>query len=185
MCSLVSNTFAALQYFSGTSTVLLRYPAGTVPAVPRQSYGSLRQSTAVPALSPCPITFARGKFVYKGYMLEACKVSGLSQPDSHNLCRSGELQVVCKGTVHTFRVTAHHQEPIPDGSYALLGDRLHWSNDLDIVLWAVGTFDSDNRFEKLSVLKTEDENSIEILQRLGLIGGRSLNKPSMSSIALV
>ena len=61
---------------------------------------------------------------------------------------------------------------------------LNWSGR-DIVVWVVGTFNSDKRFEKLSVLRTQDKNDIETMQNLGLVNEWQLYDSSKSSIALV
>ncbi|KAF7798211.1 hypothetical protein EIP86_009428 [Pleurotus ostreatoroseus] len=117
-----------------------------------------------------------GLFECQCWLLGDCVLQGFAQPDPDGHCRTGTLRLVRDGVEHSFSITAHHQEPIPDGSYALVGDRVLRGSD--VVVWAVGMFNSDKRFEKLTVLRTERKDDIDKMMHLGLIGwynGRRLS----------
>ncbi|KAF7798212.1 hypothetical protein EIP86_009429 [Pleurotus ostreatoroseus] len=134
-------------------------------------------SSALPPVPPFPIledvSYRKDSdlFEYEGFLIEDCALQGFAQPDPDGRCRIGTLRLVHYGTEHSCSVAAHHQEPIPEGSYVLIGDR-DWRVPY-VVVWVVGTLNSDKRFEKLSVLRTEDEDDIERLMKFGFIGERS------------
>ncbi|KAF7798209.1 hypothetical protein EIP86_009426 [Pleurotus ostreatoroseus] len=109
-----------------------------------------------------------GRFECAGWLMKDCVLQGLAQPDPDGRCRTGTLRLVHADAEYSFSVTAHHQEPIPDGSYVLIGDRSVVGPD--VMVWAVGAFNSDKRFEKLSVLRTERQADIDNMFCLGLIG---------------
>ncbi|KAF7798215.1 hypothetical protein EIP86_009432 [Pleurotus ostreatoroseus] len=100
-----------------------------------------------------------GLFECAGWLMKDCVLQGFAKPDPDSRCRTGTLRLVHADAEHSFSVAAHHQEPIPDGSYDLLG---HRSSELsgDVLLCAVGTFSSDKQFEKLSVLRMERKDHI-------------------------
>ncbi|SJL16316.1 uncharacterized protein ARMOST_19836 [Armillaria ostoyae] len=65
-----------------------------------------------------------------GYIIESALVQGLSDGDSQEQEQHGKFVVKDDaGTVHTFKIVAYHQCPIPDGSYTLLGTESWDSGD--------------------------------------------------------
>ncbi|KAF7798214.1 hypothetical protein EIP86_009431 [Pleurotus ostreatoroseus] len=140
------------------------------------------------ALPPAPtfilqsvVSYCEEQDLYEcwAWLIEDCTIQGIAKPDPDGRCRAGTLRLVHDGAEHSFTVTAHHQEPIPDGAYVLIGVRsyiLMWPPGDDVVVWAVGTFSFDKRFEKLSVLRTERQDDIDKMFHLGLIGAYNRRK---------
>ncbi|PBK63689.1 hypothetical protein ARMSODRAFT_979815 [Armillaria solidipes] len=57
-----------------------------------------------------------------GYRIESGDVRGLAEAPKGGKPRLGELVFKdAAGSLHTFKIVAHHTHPIPDGSYTLLG----------------------------------------------------------------
>ncbi|KAF7798208.1 hypothetical protein EIP86_009425 [Pleurotus ostreatoroseus] len=109
-----------------------------------------------------------GLFLCQGWLIKDCVVQGLGIRDREGHCRTGTLRIARNGAKHSFRVAAHHQERVPNGSYALIGERSRGYPF--IVAWTVGTFNADTQFEKVSVLRTEDGDDMDRMYSLGLIG---------------
>lgn len=121
-----------------------------------------------------------GLFKCWGHVLAKCAVQGLAEPNSDGQCRSGRVLLVRdyghRTTTESFAVAAHHQVPIPDGTYVLSAreDSSRRSSPR-CLYWVVGHFDSspEKRFEKLSVLRTEDAKDISRIKELGLVGKKT------------
>ncbi|KAK0438752.1 hypothetical protein EV421DRAFT_1713987 [Armillaria borealis] len=86
--------------------------------------------------------------------------------------RWGELVVkAVDGIAHTFKIRVTHRFPIPEDTYTLLGDTY------SPYQWAVGRRLPDQRFEKVSVIVTDDFTYKERqkLGNLGSLAARSRN----------
>ncbi|KAF7798225.1 hypothetical protein EIP86_009442 [Pleurotus ostreatoroseus] len=96
-------------------------------------------------------------FRYEGYTLQGCLVRGLAEADTSGYCRSGTVVITCTGAVYSFEVQAHHQEPIPEDLYALVGNMggSPGMADSGMTYWVLGHVTSSGKFEKFSVVRME------------------------------
>ncbi|KAF7797661.1 hypothetical protein EIP86_008861 [Pleurotus ostreatoroseus] len=104
----------------------------------------------------------RSGYRFAGLRIQDCRIKGLERPSKR--CRDGTLIINVKGGwVNPIKVRAHHQEPIAetkDFRYDLLGTH-------DLRYWVVGET-RYGKFRKVSVLRVEDEEALEILEEFGL-----------------
>ncbi len=86
-------------------------------------------------------------------------VRGLTEAPRDEKLQQGELVLKDTAASHLLKIVAHHEYPIPDSSYALLGcDRMSFSGDV----WVVGRLREDGRFEKLSVFRSADDEQVKL-----------------------
>ncbi|PBK62364.1 hypothetical protein ARMSODRAFT_964212 [Armillaria solidipes] len=122
-----------------------------------------------------PYSFPRSGKVYQtedtdeawceGYCINSADVWGLAEGLMEEKPRQGELAFKdATGSPHTLKIVAHHEYPIPDGSYTLIGcdDVGHLPSDI----WVVGRLRDDGKFQKLSVFRSVDDEPV----RLGTLG---------------
>ncbi len=90
--------------------------------------------------------------------------------DTEGVDRHGELTVEdSNGTKYTIKIIATHQYPIPEDTYALLGNYLNpHKYPKDIQYWAVGRRLPGRRFEKLSVFRITDWDEMVRLESLSV-----------------
>ncbi|KAK0506555.1 hypothetical protein EDD18DRAFT_1058879, partial [Armillaria luteobubalina] len=101
----------------------------------------------------------------EGRCIERVFVRGLAVGGEEGVDRCGELVVEdVHGISHAFPIAAHHQYPIPEDTYTLLGSHPYTNPQH----WVVGRRLPNKMFEKVSVLMITDPNEIERLYRLGL-----------------
>ncbi|KAJ3554756.1 hypothetical protein NM688_g2945 [Phlebia brevispora] len=109
----------------------------------------------------------RGLYMYKGYRLSGCVVKGLGNANPQGCCRTGTIQIIHNKISYSFTVTAHHQFPIPQGTYDLIGNMGKAKFDPGFMYWVVGRAVGDN-FRKFSVLRMEVKDDRDRLQASGL-----------------
>ncbi|PBK74793.1 hypothetical protein ARMSODRAFT_1013780 [Armillaria solidipes] len=115
-----------------------------------------------------------------GYIIESALVRGLSEGNPQGQERHGKLVEDNTGTHHTFKIVTHHQYPIPDGLYTLLGAD---SKDFRVLLhWVVGRRLPDRRLMKLSVFQMYEDTEFA---RLSLYFEHDLPKYSHITIQRV
>jgi len=104
---------------------------------------------------------------YAGPTIERCELAGFGDAypsdDNERRVRRGSITVKKE---HCFEMEAHHQHPIPDGEYMLLGSS-------DYRYWAIGRLESTllssgEAFHKVSVLRMSKEEG-ERLRVLNLV----------------
>ncbi|KAK0479138.1 hypothetical protein IW261DRAFT_1365394 [Armillaria novae-zelandiae] len=87
---------------------------------------------------------------YEGYFIETADVRGLDEGLEKEKPRQGEMVFkTSTGISFTFKISADHVYPIPDGSYAVAGPSIDGS-------WVVGWLRENQKFEKLSVFRLVD-----------------------------
>ncbi|KAK0493595.1 hypothetical protein EDD18DRAFT_1405441 [Armillaria luteobubalina] len=94
-----------------------------------------------------------GPCILKGY------VRGFGMGPAENQDRRGELVVrATDGIAHTFKIRITHRFPISEDSYTLLSGGGVWNNK-----WVIGKQLPNQRFEKVSVIATDEsvEKSID------------------------
>ncbi len=100
---------------------------------------------------------------YNGYIIESAFVRGLSEGDSQEQRRRGELVVKDHtGTERILDIVAPHQYPIPDGSYTLLGTNCATGS---VLCWVVGWRLPDQKLRKLSVFRMYEETTMSLVSR--------------------
>lgn len=91
---------------------------------------------------------------YEGPCIKAGNVWGLDDVSDEGIPRQGELAIKdFTGTTHTFKISANHTHPIPDGSYILISS--NYFSDVS-EHWVVGWQRRDGKFAKVSVIRVAD-----------------------------
>lgn len=114
-----------------------------------------------------------------GCCIEKGIVHGLAVGGAEGVDRSGQLIVENDdGTANTFTVIAPHQQPIPEGTYTLLGNNpptyLHGTRGR---FWVVGRRQfAGQMFQKVSVFVLASPGEVQRLKDLG-VAIRSRNMP--------
>ncbi|KAK0461563.1 hypothetical protein IW261DRAFT_1408923 [Armillaria novae-zelandiae] len=78
--------------------------------------------------------------------------------------RQGEFIVECNDDIMRFKITAPHTYPIPEDTYTLIWDECDDLYDIPHA-WVVGRSLPEERFEKVSVVKTFDKDLMDITKR--------------------
>lgn len=100
-------------------------------------------------------------YQYSGSSLENCIVMGLSQPPANGEVRKGEVVVERSGERYTFKVSARHEQLIPEESFALVGG-------YGLEHWVVGKSDALHAndtvlaIHKVSVLRMDEEEGARL-----------------------
>ncbi|SJL05329.1 uncharacterized protein ARMOST_08696 [Armillaria ostoyae] len=116
------------------------------------------------------------------FHIERGFVRGLAVGGAEGIDRRGKLVVEdADGVAHSFNILASHQFPIPEDTYALLGNdpaslSQIWGHEIKLRSsqhWVVGrqlptASTGGKRFKKVSVFKMTDLNEIKRLRELGL-----------------
>ncbi|KAK0466471.1 hypothetical protein IW261DRAFT_1521966 [Armillaria novae-zelandiae] len=98
---------------------------------------------------------------YTGYRIKTAYVHGLSEVKTEAPPRQGELVLIdATAVLRTFKVVADHPFSIPDGLYTLLSCHYWFSGSH---LWVIGKLRDDGKFEKLSVLRSADDEQERLL----------------------
>ncbi|KAF7796041.1 hypothetical protein EIP86_007211 [Pleurotus ostreatoroseus] len=115
-------------------------------------------------------------YQYKGHDVAGCVVKGLSRESQDGHCRHGKVTISHNGADHSFAIVAHHQHPIPEGRYSLLGNATgREGSDAPLTYWAVGHMQADGRsFEKVSVVRIESAKDRAQMKTLKLITQKSV-----------
>ncbi|KAJ3556401.1 hypothetical protein NM688_g2049 [Phlebia brevispora] len=124
------------------------------------------QTTLLPSMSPAKWTAmlddhaieysAQDKhFLCSGYLLSKCTVKGLAETKSDGYCRMGTIKVRHGTSKLKFYVSAHHQQPIAEGTYSLMTN-MHPS------FWVVGRMTDSGALEKVSVIESEWDDNDEL-----------------------
>ncbi len=93
---------------------------------------------------------------YEGFCIHLADVQGLAEGQRDKSCQQGEIVIRdAVGSLHTLKIMAEHTQPIPNGSYTLIG--CDDEADLPVDIWVVGQLREDGKFEKLSVFRSADE----------------------------
>ncbi|KAK0479160.1 hypothetical protein IW261DRAFT_1336744, partial [Armillaria novae-zelandiae] len=99
---------------------------------------------------------------YEGCFINSADVRGLDEGLEEEEPRQGEIFFENPtGVSCTFKISADHSYPIPNGSYALVGAR-HWYWGYPVGPWVVGRLKKVGEFEKLSVFSLADDELIKI-----------------------
>ncbi len=99
----------------------------------------------------------------EGYYIEKGFVRGLAVGGADGAGRCGQLTVEDEsGTTHAFQITATHQCPIPEQTYALIGAHM------SLEYWVLGRRLPDGWFEKVSVFTMTNREDRERLKNLGV-----------------
>ncbi|PBK77725.1 hypothetical protein ARMSODRAFT_1077406 [Armillaria solidipes] len=117
-------------------------------------------------------------FSFKGHCIKDGYVGGLAKGDPSVRMRSGELRITDgSGTTHTFRISANHQYPIPEGFYELWGTSGKGSTFTSfrepralLKYWVLG-HRQGTKFEKFSILQITEEDERQRLIKSGLVQG--------------
>ncbi|PBL04165.1 hypothetical protein ARMGADRAFT_953326 [Armillaria gallica] len=105
---------------------------------------------------------------YEGPCIEKGLVRGLDMGSAEGGDRCGELVVEgTDGMVHSFKIIAAHQYPIPKDTCTLLGSVGDFRST-SLEYWAIGRRLPEKRFEKVSVIKMSDSEEAKRLNDLGI-----------------
>ncbi|KAK0479134.1 hypothetical protein IW261DRAFT_1399514 [Armillaria novae-zelandiae] len=93
--------------------------------------------------------------LYEGYFIDSVNVRGLDKGLEEEMPRQGEMVFkTSTGISHTFKISAYHVYPLPDGSYAVAADDIPGP-------YVVGWLRENREFEKLSVFRLADDEQID------------------------